>query len=218
MKNKLTKLFAASCLLATGAANADVIVLDFEGVGDQVAILDFYNGGTDGAGNSGVDYDISFGTNTLGIIDSDAGGSGNFANEPTADTIMFFLTGTAVLNYNLGFDTGFSFFYSSATAADVVVYDDVDATGNVLATISLSAQHTDSCVGDPTGTFCNWSAVGASFDGIAKSIDFGGTVNQVGYDNITFGAADPVIETPTPAALGLVLLGLGFMARKSIKR
>ena len=224
-KSQLMKSTAAAALLAaSGVAQAEVIVLDFEGIGDQANINDFYNGGTDSMGNSGTDYGIGFGSNTLGIIDADAGGTGNFANEPSADTVMFFLTGTAVLNYAAGFDTGFSFFYSSSTVASVFVYDGLDATGNLLATLDLSAQGFDSCSGDPTGDFCNWTAVGASFAGTAYSIDFGGTVNQIGYDDITFGSAtagggddDP---TPAPAPAGLALLGLGLalISKKRLAR
>ena len=222
-KSQLVKGTASAMILAaSGFAQANVIVLDFEGVGDQANINDFYNGGTDSLGNSGTDYGIGFGSNTLGIIDADAGGTGNFANEPSADTVMFFLTGTAVLNYSAGFDTGFSFFYSSSTVASVFVYDGLDATGNLLATLDLSAQGFDNCSGDPNGQFCNWSPVGASFAGTAYSIDFGGTVNQIGYDDITFGSAtagggddDP---TPAPAPAGLALLGLGLalMSKKRI--
>ncbi|WP_166423584.1 hypothetical protein [Paraglaciecola sp. 20A4] len=58
-----------------------------------------------------------------------------------------------------------------------------------MATLNLSAQHTDNCSGDPSGAFCNWTAVGASFAGTVMSVDFGGTVNQTGYDDITFGSA-----------------------------
>ncbi|GAC13020.1 PEP-CTERM sorting domain-containing protein [Aliiglaciecola lipolytica] len=220
-KSSLAKTIAASALLAaSSAANADVIVLDFEGVGNSAAINEFYNGGTDSQGNSGVDYDISFGSNSLGLIDGDAGGSGNFANEPSADTVLFFLTGTAILNYTPGFDTGFSFFYSSSTAAQVFVYDGLNATGNVLATLDLSAQFSDNCVGDPNGQFCNWTAVGATFAGTALSIDFGGTVNQTAYDDVTFGSAvagENPGEIPEPAGYALLALGLGLLA-KSRKR
>lgn len=220
-KSSLAKTIAASALLAaSSAANADVIVLDFEGVGDGAAINEFYNGGTDSLGNSGVDYDISFGSNALGIIDADAGGGGNIANEPSPDAVMFFLTGTAILNYMPGFDTGFSFFYSSSTAAQVFVYDGLNATGNVLATLNLSAQFNDNCVGDPNGQFCNWTAVGATFAGTALSIDFGGTVNQTAYDDVTFGSAvagENPGEIPEPAGYALLALGLGLLA-KSRKR
>lgn len=206
-------VLAAALMAGATAAQAAPIVLDFEGAGNLANLNNFYNGGTDSLGNSGTNYGIAFGANTLSIIDEDAGGNGNFANEPTPSTIMFFLTGSAVLNYAPGFTTGFSFFYSSATAASVVVYDGLDATGNVLATLNLASQFNDGCVGDPSGAYCNWTAVGAAFSGTAKSIDFGGTVNRTGYDNITFGSATPIVGTvPEPTSLLLAALALGGLA------
>lgn len=209
----MKKLLAMTVIAAALSQNAHAtIVLDFEGAGSGAQLLNFYNGGTDSAGNSGTNYGIAFGSNALAAIDSDDGGSGNFANEPSSKTTMFFLSGSAVLNYAAGFDTGFSFYYSSSTAASVKVYDGIDATGTLLADIPLTAQFNQGCTGDPTGGFCNWTAVGASFAGIAKSIDFGGTVNQVGYDNITFGSSTPG-KVPEPASLALVGAGIAAILR-----
>jgi hypothetical protein len=207
---------AALLLLGTcSAANANIIVLDFEGAGNLAALEDFYNGGTDSLGNSGTDYGIEFGSDTLGLIDSDAGGSGNIANEPSGDTVMFFTTGTAILNYAAGFDTGFSFFYSSSSVADIFVYDGLDGTGNLLTTLSLASQNSDDCVGDPNGGYCNWTAAGASFAGTALSVDFGGGVNTIAYDDITFGTdVAGATDVPEPQSFMLMLCGLGLMMRK----
>lgn len=207
-----TALAAVAFAVIAAPASAAIITLDFEGAGNQAALLDFYNGGTDSAGNSGTNYGIQFGSNALSIIDIDAGGSGNFGNEPSPDTILFFLTGSAVLNYAPGFDTGFSFFYSSTTfAGSVNVYDGLNATGNLLGSIALPALGVGP--GDPNGDFSNWAAVGLAFDGTARSIDFGGTVNQIGYDNITFGSAVPI---PEPSIYALMALGVGgiFLAAR----
>ena len=214
--NFIKSAFAAAAVAAVMAPASAAIVLDFEGVGNQANINNFYNGGTDSLGNSGINYGIAFSTATLGIIDADAGGSGNFANEPSPSTVMFFLdANNAVLNAAAGFTTGFSFFYTSSTAASVNVWSGLDATGTLLGTLNLTAQYTDNCVGDPNGTFCNWTAVGVGFSGTAKSIDFGGTANQTAFDDITFGSVTPGVPEPsTYAMLALGLAGVGFVARR----
>lgn len=204
----IAALAAAGCMSAANAA----FVLTFEGAGNNAQLLDFYNGGTDSLGNSGSNYGVSFGSNALSLIDSDSGGTGNFANEPSPNTIMFFLNGSAVLNYVPGFTTGFSFYYSSSTAATVNVYSGLNATGDLIGSLNLSAQGNSNCAGDPNGYFCNWTPVGASFTGTAYSIDFGGTVNQTGFDNITFGSVTPG-KIPEPGTLmlaGAALAGLAL--------
>lgn len=208
--------FAAAAFAAVMAPASAAVVLDFEGVGDFAAVNNFYNGGTDSLGNSGTNYGIAFSSASLGLIDSDAGGSGNFANEPSASTILFFLdANNAVLNAAAGFTTGFSFFYSSSTAASVNVWSGLGATGTLLGSLNLTAQGFDNCVGDPNGQFCNWTAIGVGFSGTAMSIDFGGTANQTGFDDITFGSITPGVPEPETYALMLAGLGIvGYMARR----
>jgi PEP-CTERM motif len=205
-------LAAAGLVAMMAPAMAEPIVLTFEGVGNGVAVGNFYNGG------AGTNYGVSFSPATLAIVDADAGGTGNFANEPSPNTIMFFLdANNAILNLAAGFDTGFSFFYTSATAANVTVWSGLNGTGTLLGTISLTAQYTNNCAGDPTGMFCHWDAIGVAFAGTARSINFGGTANQTGYDNITFGSDTPVGNVPEPstyAMLGLGLAGIGIAARR----
>ena len=198
---KKTLLSAAAALAATFAtpAAADVVVLDFEGISDLSPVGAFYA------------PEYSFSADTLAVIDADSGGSGNFANEPSPNTIMFFLNANnAVLDVTNGFDTGFSFFYSSSTAATVNVYGGLGGTGDLLASLDLTAQGFNNCVGDPTGGFCNWTAVGVEFIGTAFSIDFGGTANQTGFDDITFGSATPGGgAVPEPGTWAMMLLGFG---------
>jgi len=204
------KLAVAAALAAALPAFADIVVLDFEGIGDYNPVGDFYNG------VGGPNYGVTFSPATLALVDADAGGSGNFANEPSPDTVMFFLdANNAILNVAAGFDTGFSFYYSSSTEASVTVYDDVDGTGNVLGSLNLVAQGMDNCSGDPSGAFCNWTAIGVAFAGTAKSINFGGTANYTGYDNITFGTDVPVVPEPsTYALMALGLAGIGLVTRR----
>lgn len=206
MKKTLLAL-TASAVMAFAAPAGAVTVLTFEGIADGTPVGDFYA------------PTYLFSPATLALVDADAGGGGNFGNEPSPNTIMFFLdANNAILNAPDGFDTGFSFYYTSSTAATVTVYDGLDGTGNVLGTIDLEAQYTDNCTGDPTGTFCNWTAIGVAFDGIAMSIDFGGTANQTGYDNITFGADTPGGAVPEPTTWAMMIAGLGLVGASMRRR
>ncbi len=120
------------------------------------------------AGPANRNYGINFSPATLAPVDADAGGTGNFANEPSPDTIMFFLDATeAIPNFAAGFTAGFSFLYSSALAASVNVYEGLNATGNLLASLNLVAQYSVNCTGDPTGARFNRTPVGMLFAGAA---------------------------------------------------
>ena len=220
-KQMLRAFSAASLVVAAGAASAAVVTLDFEGIANFGFVGNYYNGAPGG----GTNYGASFSANAQALVDADAGGGGNFANEPSANTIMFFLGGdSAILNFAAGFDTGFSFFYSSLGPATVTVHAGLNGTGAVLTTISILGQFNgNGCVGDPNGEFCNWTAAGGSFSGIAKSISFGGAPDQTGFDNITFGSSTPGsgpgTGVPEPASLALVgaaLLGVAVSRRRKI--
>jgi len=202
-------------LLGTiGVAPAAVITLDFEGAGSQAHVNDFYNGGTDSLGNSGFNYGIHFGENTLALKEQDP--EANFALPPSGDTVMFFLTGSAILNDAAGFDTGFSFWYSTVGfTGSVTVYDGSDATGNLLGSINLAALGVGPSPGNP---FSNWVVGSVSFSGIAKSINFGGTVNQVAYDNITFGSINPTTPAPVPEPMTGVLVAAGLLGIRALAR
>jgi hypothetical protein len=186
-------LCVAIAIAAPQWANAAVVTLSFEGLQDQEQILDFYNGGTGSLGSSGPNHGIGFGSSALALIDSDAGGTGNFANEPSPDTIAFFLTGSdLVMNVAAGFDTGFSFFYSTATTGSVTVYSGLNGTGAVLGVLPLAPiVGVGTFGGDPTGFFDRWDPVGVAFAGTAMSVSFAGAADQIGFDNITLGSETP---------------------------
>jgi len=206
----LAALGALLCFVPTMAGAT--FVLDFEGLGDQEAVNQFYNGGFGGGGSGpGPNFGVDFTSNSLALIDSDAGGSGNFANEPSASTILFWLDGpAATMNVAAGFDTGFSFYYTSINNDGFVnVYDGLNGTGNLLATINLPALGSNPGGGDPGGDYNIWAPVGVSFAGVAKSIDFGGTANYIGFDNVTFGNETP--QPPVPEPTSVLLLGMGLL-------
>ncbi len=221
MKKLLASLSIAVLVMGiAGNASADSFTLDFEGIGNLNQIGNFYNGG------AGTNYGVSFSDNALGLIDSDAGGTGNIGGLPSPDTAMFFLGGSAAtMNVEAGFDTGFSFFYSAvADPGYVEIYDDLNGTGNRLAYMNLPLTPFNGSP-DPTGVYSPFlPVIGVEFAGIAKSVVFGGVIDKIGFDNVTFGSAVPQgggngSETPEPATLFLLGSGLAGLAgfRKSKK-
>ena len=194
-------------------APAAITTLTFEGLGSLEGIGEFYNGGTGSNGSGpGPALGIRFSQNALAIIDSDAGGSGNFGGEPSPSTVLFYTTGeAATLSYPAGFTTGVSFYYSAVNQpGSISIYDDVDGTGNVLATLILPVTPSDG--GDPGGVFSPFYPIGIAFTGTAKSIDFGGTENQIGFDNITLGTDIPWKAPEGDASLILFGIGLAGLA------
>jgi PEP-CTERM motif len=217
-----TKLWALPMLFVTSAvlSQASIITLTFEGLQDEESISNFYNGGTGGSGSGpGPNFGITFSPNSLAIIQNNQGGTGNFGGEPSPNTVAFFLSGGPngalgdVMNVAAGFTTGFSFFYSAANdPGSVNVWSGLNATGTLLATISLPVTANDGggCPTNPGANFCPFVADGVTFNGTAMSVDFGGTANQIGFDNITLGSSTPTGSAPEPSTLltlggGLVL-------------
>lgn len=182
-------------LLMSCNASAAIVVLDFEGLSNLQSVGDYYNGG------DGGDLGVSFSDNALALVDFDVTGMvspssgtmiGNFANAPTPDTVLFWYDGPEIiLNMAAGFDTGFSFYYSSAIRGTVTVFDGLDGTGNVLAQMRFNSQYNGACTGDPTGDYCNWTPDGVNFRGTAYSVSLAGTGSYVSFDNITFGSKVP---------------------------
>jgi hypothetical protein len=190
-------------------------VLTFEGLQDEETVSNYYNGGLGGNGSGpGPNYGITFESNALAIISNQNGGSGNFAGNPSGDTIVFFLSGVGdVMNVAGGFTSGFSFFYSAINdPGTVTVYSGADATGTVLATLNLPITASNAgnsvCGSDQ---FCPFVPFGVSFSGTAMSVDFSGTANQIGFDDITLGSSVPDSgSSPEPATYAL--MGGGLLA------
>ena len=210
--NRQYGLFCALAILAlcvvAGNAAADTHVLTFEGLQNMEPLADYYNGGFGGFGSGpGPNFGITFGSDSLAIIEAASGGSGNFFNEPTRDTVAFFLSGPGVImNVPTGFNTEFSTYYSSAYVPGVVtVWDGLDGTGTQLASLNLPVTPSDGS-GYPGD---NWQDVNVFFNGTARSVDFGGTANYIGFDNVKLGAV------PEPCTMALMAMGLvGLIAKR----
>jgi len=234
MKLKMAACAAALLCALGGSAQAAVVSLNFEGVNATYPsgfanILEFYNGGVSSDGTTGTNYGVSFGSNALAICLNTLSGScsntsrGGLGDPNSQKGGLFFLDGSQTfMNMAAGFDTGFSFNYVSVSfSGSVGVYDGLNGTGNLLATLSL-APNSGSCPGYNAG-FCPFSAKGVTFDGIGKSISFAGVANQIVFDDITFGSAIPGPDTgpgngvPEPATWAMMIAGFG-MAGAALRR
>jgi len=217
----LVALGLVGVLALPAAASANVVSLNFENINASypsgfAQILDYYNGGTSSDGTTGTNYGVSFGSNALAIClnslsvvcsNTSRGGLGDPGSQKGG---LFFLEGSETfLNYAAGFDTGFSFNYVSYSyAGSVGVYDGLNGTGNLLATLALSP-NAGSCPGYSAG-FCPFSPMGVTFAGIAKSISFAGVANQIVFDDVTFGSATPGPgDVPEPATWAMFIGGFG---------
>ncbi len=211
------RVAVASAALAIGAfwvSAASAQVLTFEGLKDNEPVNAFYNGGLGGAGSGpGPNFGVTFTSNSMALIESDQGGSGNFKGEPSPKTTLYFVTGAAAeMNIPAGFSTGFSFFYSAAFNPGVIkVWSGPNATGTLLATLDLPVTGDGSSKpGCDAKQFCPFVPIGVSFTGVAQSVDFGGTVNQIGFDNITIGSSSPAgaadLSVPTLDTWAFVIL------------
>jgi hypothetical protein len=192
---------ACAMLSLSAAAQAQTILLTFEGLGDGAPIGDFY-----------AHLGVTFSSNTRASVSVFAGGTSRFTNAPTMGTNMYFAdSNAAIMNVAAGFTTGFSFFYTSPYYDGFCnVYDGPDGTGNILATINLTGLGSG---GTPGAAYDRWANIGASFSGTARSVAFGGVQNYIAFDNVTFGSATAVIPLPPAGMAGAAtLLGLGGLS------
>jgi hypothetical protein len=151
-------------------------LITFEGLGDLAAIPSFY----------GVNL-----PDWLSIIEHGAGGSGNFASEPSPVTIAFWLTGEPTFQ-SIQIPNGasqISLYYSSYYAITLTA---LDAKGNTLTTVS----------GDPnfdTGTsvYDVWSqlTITAPSDTVITTLNVAGYANYTGIDDLN------VCQSPALAAV-----------------
>jgi hypothetical protein len=228
MNRKQTLLYAAlTATMIAAPASAAPVVLDFEDINPTYGvtgtpILEFYNGGTSNAGTSGPDLGVSFSRNALALCLNTPGTScsntsrGGLGDPNSQRGALVFLDGAETfLNYAAGFEDGFSFFYSApGFTGSVGVYDGLNGSGNLLATLALDLTPGGQCDDSYSGgaLYCPFVAAGVNFAGIARSISFAGTANFITFDDVTFGSAtpgNPDNGVPEPATWAMMIGGMG---------
>jgi hypothetical protein len=211
---KLISAAALSLVAATPAFAANVTI-DFEATPGFInSILEAYNGGTDSLSQSGTNYGVSFTDAVVGLSNDVLGPY--YLNAPSPLTTMAAYDASAIMNVASGFAGSLKFFYSSLstqaagaleTQQDVVkIYSGLNATGTLLATVSLFSNAQLGCTG---AQFCRFDQTSVQFAGIAKSVSFGSNAQTVLYDNIN------ITTVPEPTSVAMMLAGasvLGFLA------
>jgi PEP-CTERM motif len=206
--------FLILCSISVAHATP-VDLLNFNYLGNLQPVGNLYNGGSSKAPN----YGVTFSSNVYGLKSTLQGGSGNFSPDPTGSPAIFIngTTGASAMgsmSVANGFSSGINFFYTAAFQEVVTVWSGANGTGTVLAMITLSPND-----GSCSGSYCNWTDVGLSFSGTAKSVTFTGPANGLGLSDITLGQSNTAIPEPSSIyLLGTGLVGMwGYWSRRLVK-
>ncbi|MEG3909762.1 Calx-beta domain-containing protein, partial [Microcoleus sp. w2-18aC6] len=135
-------------------------------------------------------FDLS--ANALAIVSAQQGGSGNFIDPlinpgQVARGITYNEGQSIIINVANGFDQQFSFRYASPFAEhQVTIYEGVNGTGNVLASVPLP-RTTDSNLTPGAYILESNPSSNLLFQGIGKSVILGNQPNKLVIGDITFG-------------------------------
>lgn len=222
--------FLAVGLTVALGATAQAQVLTFDDIpgatttgGTGVGIGDFYAG-------LGVEFVGGATAFCLNRTESPSCSLTSWGTGPLADAArargthaagMYWETGSPIMNRAAGFTTGFSFFYSNpfGVTSAFEVWSEEDATGTMLGSFSLLQTNDGAITPGCFGAFyCSFEVGSLAFAGTARSVRFSGGANQIAYDDITFGSADPGVPVPEPTSFALLGLGLGGLAGAARRR
>lgn len=164
-------------------AQAAVILMNFDGVTSNAAVNEFYNGGTDGAGASGVNYGVSY----HDFLTTD----GAFG-QTSLPNLAYNGAELAVANVAAGF-TSLTFTSGAFSASYMDVYSGLSGTGTLLGSAQL---------GNNPNAFAPTSV---TFSGVALSFVLRGGEGQAGIDDVL------ITTVPEPETYGMMLAGLALV-------
>lgn len=167
--------YGAFVPIVTIVGNTTFTKINFEGIGDLNVIGEIIPG-------------VTFDANCQALVDADAGGSGNFANEPSESTIAFFLSGGGCTVTFAEPISGVSFLYSSSVNVTLNAFN---STNEPVATAVGEATPLGTVGGDPDGDFDKWVSLGVNVaTNSISTVQILGVNNQTGFDDFTFARVD----------------------------
>jgi len=197
-------------------------IVTFAKLKDLEFINTYYDHGYGSLGTGpGPNYGLQFTANAQAIVSASKGGSGNFINDPNNYPVMFFQTGNNVtMTATNGLQTALWFYYSALQTGAFTVYTGPNATGTILASITLPTNNS----GCTTYKLCVWTPIGIPLSAPAGSISFAGVADYLAIASIHMGSAlptsmvltssqnpsvqgEPVTFTATVTATGTVAVG-----------
>lgn len=212
MFKKIMSTAAMAFGLVAASAHATPIYLDFEGSADGALVQNFYNGGTDSLGNSGMNYGITFNAGATFRYDHDR-------------TYISNVSSIAVAN---GFDLGAMFMYSTiqtaradsnypTTMQDFLIYAS-GPTATPDSQYTPGTSYGPGCTKYP-GIYCAFYSGFIRLAGDYTQLQFSDPT--VALDSLTLGvapdlsASPAVVVVPEPTTLALLGSGgFGLLARR----
>jgi hypothetical protein len=202
-------ILIATIFFCSSSANAALVTLTFEGLGDFEYVRDFYNGGKGGNGSGpGTNYGVSFPGSTATYISGGPSGA-HFGGQPTPTTALSFQQFGAWMNVGSGFTQSLSFYYANPNQDTTVsIYSDINGGGKLIAELFLPR----TIYQDPNGNLFPAQYASISFLGTAKSVDFIKMASRGYVDDLSIN----ISSVPIPSAIWLfssALIYLGFNRR-----
>lgn len=189
---KLNAALALLAALSAAPAMAEVVVINFDGMANNVYVNTYYDGGIDSLGHAGgVDRGVSF----VGFVTASGVGATSTPNYAYANGA------TGTINVAGGF-TAFNFTYGTLAPATISVYAGLNGTGTLLGS------------GIFNGNSMAFQPGTVGFSGLAHSVVMSARPSHAALDDVAFSLPPPIPEPQTWAMLGAGLAITAFAARR----